>query len=144
MSEGKIQIIRKTFTDETSIGDLLLDDKFICYTLEDKDRGLFQGLPIDKILSTKIYGKTAIPYGKYNVELIWMPRLKCICPHIKDIPGFEGVFIHWGNYAKDTLGCPLTGNSKAPDFVGYSKDAFAKLMGELKKLEKISIEIKKA
>lgn len=47
------------------------------------------------------------------------------------------------NYKDDTLGCILVGESKALDFIGGSKMAFAKLMDILTKTkEPITIEIK--
>ena len=143
MFVGKLKLIRKTFTDTTCIGELLFNEKFFCYTLEDKDRGLFQGLPLDKILQSKIYGKTAIPYGAYDIVLNYSPKFKTITPRLLKVPGYEGVLIHWGNYAKDTEGCILTGDSKAPDFIGYSRQAFSRLMIELKKCDNIFLEIVK-
>lgn len=143
MFAGKLKLIRKTFTDTTCIGELYFNDKFFCYTLEDKDRGLFKGLPIDAILKAKIHSKTAIPYGAYDVHLTYSPKFKAITPRLKDVPGYEGVLMHWGNYAKDTEGCILTGDTKSTDFIGNSRQAFSRLMVELKKCENIFIEIVK-
>lgn len=143
MSVTKLKVVRETFTDTTAIGKLYIDDIFFCYTLEDKDRGLFQGLPIDKILQGKIHGKTAIPYGAYDVVLNYSPKFKMITPRLLKVPGYEGVLIHAGNIAKNTEGCILVGNSVAPDFIGASRPAFSALMVELKKAEKIFIEIVK-
>ena len=51
----KLEVIRKEFTTESTIGDLLIDGKFYSFTLE--------GMYRDK----KIKGVTAIPYGTYEV-----------------------------------------------------------------------------
>ena len=36
----KVKVIRKEFTDKSTISDVLIDGEFFCYELEDKDRNL--------------------------------------------------------------------------------------------------------
>lgn len=116
----KIEIIRKEFTEFSTIGDMLIDGEFFCYTLEDVVR------PV------KIPRETAIPYGYYEVITNYSHRFKRIMPIILNVPGFDGVRIHGGNTAKDTEGCPLVGFIKDVDFVGQSKKAFAAFMKRLR------------
>ena len=94
---------------------------FLCWTLEDQDRGLTQDMPIEKIKAIKIYGKTAIPKGRYRVVLSVSPKFKDrpwakqfggLVPEIKDVPGFDRALIHVGNTPDDTDGCPLVGMVK--------------------------------
>lgn len=104
----KIELKRYIFNTDvrSTIGDLLIDGKWFCYTLEDEIRA--DGKKID--------GKTAIPAGEYKVKLTWSPRFKKNLPLIYntedgkvDINGvnFEGVRFHGGNTEKDSHGCPL-------------------------------------
>jgi hypothetical protein len=115
----KLELIRKEFTDVSTIGDLSIDGKFFSYTLEDCVRDV------------KIPGETAIPYGTYEVITNFSNRFKKVMPYIKDVPGFEGVRIHSGNYAGDTEGCILVGYTSAVDFVGLSRAAFDDFFGRL-------------
>lgn len=91
---------------------------FLCWTLEDEDRGLTQDMAPEKIKAIKVYGKTAIPKGRYRVELRVSPKYKDrpwakpfggLIPYILDVPGYDAVAIHVGNTVDDTLGCPLVG-----------------------------------
>jgi len=120
-----LKLIRDTFTETTTIGKLYIDGVFECYTLEDKDRHLEDG-------GLKIPDITAIPRGIYKIELRFSPHFNCITPHLLDIPNFEYVLIHWGNYAKDTDGCILVGQTKNTDFIGQSKAEFAILTSKIK------------
>ena len=91
---------------------------FLCWTLEDTDRGLRQDMPLEEIKRRKVYGQTAIPAGRYRIQLRVSPRLKDKpyakpyggkMPYISGVPGYSGVMIHPGNTPADTLGCILPG-----------------------------------
>lgn len=120
-----------------TIGELLINDKHLCDTLEDRVRPEGE----------KVYGKTAIPEGKYEVELTHSPRFKKILPEILNVPNFSGIRIHTGNSSKDTEGCIIVGtwDGEKEDWVGSSKIAFDKLMSLLEEAtnnkEKITITI---
>lgn len=121
-----------------TIGELLINDKHLCDTLEDRVRPEGE----------KVYGKTAIPEGKYEIELIHSPRFKKILPEILNVPNFSGIRIHTGNSSKDTEGCIIVGtwDGEKEDWVGSSKIAFDKLMSLLEEAtnnkEKITITVK--
>lgn len=128
----EIKLIRKIFTDDSTIGDFIINDVFFSFCLEDKVRAI------------KIKNITAIPAGRYEVIVNWSNRFQMLMPLLLNVPGYEGVRIHWGNYSKDTEGCLLLGETKGVNFVGQSKSAFAKFMTKLKtcaKSEKIWITI---
>jgi len=117
----ELKIIRKEFTESSTIGDFLINDEFFCYSLEDmvRENGV------------KIPSQTAIPEGRYKVIIDQSNRFKRAMPHILNVPNFEGIRIHNGNYTKDTEGCPLLGFTKSKDFVGDSKNAFNKFFDKL-------------
>lgn len=115
----KLDLIRKEFTTISTIGDLLIDGKFFCYTLEDAIR--------DK----KIPNETAIPCGRYEVITNYSVRFKKVMPLILNVPGFTGVRIHAGNTKADTSGCVLLGNTRGEDFIGGSRHAMKAFMPKL-------------
>jgi hypothetical protein len=140
----KIKLVRKTFTKVSTIGELLINDVFFCYTLEDKDRDINKDGDLNDADETKVYGLTAIPKGIYNLVLSFSNRFKKYLPEIQNVKGFEGIRIHAGNKAEDSHGCILLGTTKAENFVGGSVLAMNKFMAELKRVEKkekITIEI---
>jgi hypothetical protein len=130
----RLDLIRKTFTEYSTIGDLLIDGKFYCYTLEDMYR--------DK----KIKGVTAIPYGTYEVIINFSNRFQKPMPLLLNVPGFEGIRIHSLNTSDQTEGCIGIGFTKSKDFIGNSKSAFVQFMPKLQaglKTGKVFIEIKR-
>lgn len=141
-----LKLIRKEFTSESTIGELWINDVFFCFTLEDNDRDLYKTQPLTDIAQRKLFGKTAIPYGTYEVAMTYSNRFGKYMPQILDVPAFAGIRIHAGNRAQDTEGCVLTGETKAKDFIGMSRSAYNKLLKKFKsveKSEKITIEIVK-
>ena len=99
----ELKVIRKEFTDSSTIGEMWIDNTFFCYTLEDVKR------------EVKIYGETCIPYGRYKVIVNMSNRFKVMMPLLLDVPQFEGIRIHKGNKAIDTHGCILVGLDKTKE-----------------------------
>jgi hypothetical protein len=56
---------RRELSNYSTIGSLSIDGKYECVTLEDKVREI-PGVPVSQ---WKVYGKTAIPVGRYKVIL---------------------------------------------------------------------------
>lgn len=131
---------RKILTTNSTIGELFINGKFFCHTLEDKDRDINRNKHLEE---GKVFGETAIPSGIYHVILNMSTRFKRILPLLINVEGFEGVRIHNGNTKKDTEGCILVGiwDGKTQDFIGNSMITTSKLLTELKKYEKIDITI---
>lgn len=125
-------------TNTFTIGELYINEKYVTDTLEDRVRPEGE----------KVYGKTAIPEGTYEVKLTHSPRFKKILPEILNVPNFSGIRIHTGNSSKDTEGCIIVGtwDGEKEDWVGSSKIAFDKLMSLLEEAtnnkEKITITVK--
>lgn len=136
----KMQIVRDSFSETTTLGRLFIDGKFECHTLEDKDRKLENG-------GDKVYGKTAIPRGVYKVVIDYSNRFKRRLPRLLNVQQFEGIRIHPGNTHVDTHGCPLVGRLRINgNSVGYSRvafdDLFKKLEAAQDRGEEITIEVK--
>lgn len=118
----EIKLVRGKSNAASVEGKLYVDGVFECYTVED--------LPRD----VKVYGKTAIPKGKYKVVITMSNRFKKRLPLLLNVPGFEGVRIHSGNSSKDTEGCIIVGavNDRTDDdWVGSSKVAMSRLMSKI-------------
>lgn len=141
----ELRLVRKYKKDKYTIGNLYVDGVWFCNTLEDKDRKLFQGMSENWIEKEKVYGETAIPYGKYKVTLnIQSPKYKnkikyqrCngYLPRLLDVPGFDGILIHIGNENRDTCGCILVGENRVKGKVVNSTETFWKLYALLKKAD---------
>ncbi len=138
MSSMELKLIRKYFTAESTVSELYINDTLFCHILEDVDRALNSEMSRERIGWLKQFGKTAIPYGKYEIITSYSNRFKDYLPLLVNVPGYEGIRIHPGNYAKDTEGCLLPGiyDPKVVDFVGNSRVTFAKLFEVIKKVEK--------
>ena len=140
-----------------TIGKMYIDGKYFCDTCEDTDRGLTQYMSLAEIKRKKIYSRTAIPTGTYNVTMnVVSPRFskrdfyKKNCdggrvPRLLNVPGFDGVLIHVGNSAADSNGCLLVGKNSQVGKVLNSTNTFLALYKKLKeaslKGEKITITI---
>jgi hypothetical protein len=127
-----IKIIREIFTKQSTIGSLYIEDKFLCYTLEDFDRGMTKEMPPSKIEALKVRGKTAIPSGKYKVVLSYSPRFKKNLPLLLNVSGFKGIRIHSGNKPEHTEGCILLGMSYSKNEVKMSRFAMLKFMAKFR------------
>lgn len=112
--------VRRIAKKETyTIGKMYVDGEYVCDTLEDKDRGLTSNMSVAQICGVKIKGETAIPTGRYLVDMKTVsPRFggrtqyqfcRGRLPRLCNTPGYQGVLIHCGNTAKDTEGCILVG-----------------------------------
>lgn len=105
----RLSIKRFHTMPSATLGLLFLDGVFFCFTLEDTAR------------EVKVHGETRIPAGRYTIGLrdcggmLEKYKAKFGDSHrgmlwVKDVPGFEYVYIHIGNTQADTQGCILLGN----------------------------------
>lgn len=121
----QLQLIRAKSSTESTIGQLYLDGRFECYTLED----------VIRPDGVKVFGKTCIPAGKYKIQLTLSSRFNRVLPLLLNVPNFGGIRIHPGNWAKDTEGCILVGWGVGTDEIYQSRDAFAALFAKLRAAE---------
>lgn len=126
----KLTLKRDPSSAKSTIGELLYNGIYQCWTLEDIER------------TEKVDGKTAIPKGTYEVVISYSNRFKRQLPLLLNVPNFSGVRIHSGNTAQDTEGCILVGNKKGTDRVSESRAAFNALFAKMEsEKSKIFIEI---
>jgi hypothetical protein len=111
----QLRLVRSQRDPDVTIGELYVDGEFECFILEDAVR------PV------KIPGQTAIPKGRYRVEVTHSPRFGRPLPLLLAVPGYSGVRIHPGNFASDTEGCLLPGAERLEKSVGRSRVAFENL-----------------
>lgn len=143
---------RETYT----IGKMYINNKYVCDTLEDTDRGLAQSMSVTEIASKKIKHRTAIPTGTYTITVNvksnryskskwYVDFCNAMMPRFINVPGYDGILIHPGNTDKNTSGCILVGKNTIVGKLTESRATFKKLYPMLKdaanKGEKISVTI---
>lgn len=132
-----ITVLRCSDDGKTTIGWLYLNGKYFCYTLEDTFR------------EVKVKNETRIPSGtyqvgfnKYDTKKTLQYRERC-APwftyhlHLKNVPNFQGIYIHSGGNYKHTSGCLLVSDrivtSSDIPFFTNSKNTFERLYKILSK-----------
>lgn len=108
--------------ERRTIGRLSVESEPLCYTLEDRVRAD----------GAKIYGETAIPEGRYQIDMTYSPKFKMVLPLLVNVPGFEAIRIHSGNTETDTEGCILVGFNLDGDYISSSRLALAALIDKLR------------
>lgn len=145
-------LLRRIFKGHSyTIGKLFINGVYECDTLEDQDRGLTSQMSLEEIKAKKVYGQTAIPYGTYKIDMNTVsPKFKDrswakFCggklPRLIDVKGYEGVLIHVGNKAEDTLGCILVGENKVKGQVINSTATFQELYSVMLKAKLLGEEL---
>lgn len=135
--KSEILLKRVVFEEDYTIGRVFLDNENVkvCDSLEDKVRLFTNEDP-------KVWGKTAIPYGTYKVTKENHHKFgKCF--RIHSVPYFDGIFIHSGNYAEHTHGCPLLGYNTVKGAVMNSRKALDKMFDLIPNRNEITIKIYK-
>lgn len=126
--------------DEYTIGRLYINGVKFSDTLEDCDRGLTQDMPLEEIKAKKLYGKTAIPTGTYEIDMntvspkfqarSWAKPYCGKIPRLMNVPGYEGILIHPFNSAAESLGCIGVGNNSIKGMITDSSRTFMSLMSK--------------
>lgn len=124
----EILVVRRKFTQLSTIGDMYINGVKKWATLEDTDRKLNNTMSLADINKIKIKGKTAIPTGRYRVIKYDSPT-RGWCLLVTGVPGFTTIEIHIGNFPQDTEGCTLVGLSVStqPDAINSSRIAITAL-----------------
>ena len=149
----ELELKRIAKRDTYTIGRLSINGQRFCDTLEDTDRGLDQKMRLAVLKARKRKGITAIPTGRYKVTLgVKSPKYSqrpayAFCegyvPRLINVPAYDGILIHIGNYPQDTEGCILVGRNTKVGAVLESTETFKRLYALLKKAtDNIYITIK--
>lgn len=115
-----LAVRRQWFTPRSTCGQLAIDGRPECYTLEPVK------LPDDDDTKPR-----AIPDGTYPLTIRWSPRFKKAVPHVEQVPGFSSIEIHIGNFPDDTIACTCVGQNHSTDYIGLSTVAWTNLMVKL-------------
>jgi len=124
-------IIRDTFSDKSTIGELFINGERFCDTLEnpwlDNQRNI-----------------SCIPAGEYPVRLRY-PRESATREYlhllVQDVPNRDYILFHRGNFPKDTSGCILVGQGTQQDVVNNSTLAMDLVMKEILNLGGTNINL---
>mgnify|MGYP003646076941 FL=1 len=120
-SQINLLLIRDTFTENSTIGELFLNGELFCDTLENPWKDNQRNI-------------SCIPAGEYKVRL--RPARQSATRDyihllVQDVPDRSYVLFHRGNTAKDTRGCILVGKGTQQDVVYNSTLAMGLLMKEI-------------
>ena len=141
-------LLRRKYKAETyTIGDLSVDGRFFCHTIEDTVRSLPVRCPDTPAgracrCREKVYARTAIPAGTYKVTMQYSPRFRRVLPYLHDVPHFLGILIHSGNTEEDSAGCIIVGKNTVKGKVTESRKTSDALNVLLSTASEIEIEIR--
>ena len=148
----KLQVVRTQLGKDATNGLLFIDGVFECYTLEDQYQAV------------KVMHETCIPEGTYEIKLRTVGgfhtryKEKYGADHygmlwLQDVPGFEFILIHTGNWESQTSGCLLVGDTQQDldvsdkGFIGASVNAYKRMYEKVAKQlligNKVTIEYSK-
>lgn len=128
---------RRYKCSEYTIGSMFVNSVKTSDTLEDCDRGLTSDMSETLIMRKKVYGKTAIPTGTYEIKLtvsvkfknrVWAKKYGGLVPELIGVKGFKGIRIHPLNKAEDSLGCIGVGENKVKGQILNSQATYYALM----------------
>lgn len=142
----EILVYRKWPKAGYCIGRVYIDGQIVANSLEDEDRGLSDAMDERVIRNRKIYGKTAIPKGRYKIDMTTVspkfskyPFYMEVCqgklPRLQGVKGFEGILIHVADGPKgaDLLeGCIGIGLNKKVGQLSDGKETFKKAYALMK------------
>lgn len=138
----ELKLKRIALKETYTIGKLYINGVYQCDTLEDKVRDYNKDGDLNDLNEQKVYGETAIPYGKYEVTLkVQSPKYSKLAtyswcngylPRLLNVPHFDGILIHSGNVAEHSHGCLLVGENKVKGKVINSMVTLKRIYPQLK------------
>lgn len=141
----EITLKRRYLGPEYTVGSWYFDDVYLCDIMEDKVRDINRDGDLDDPGEGKVFAETAIPYGRYKIELSMSPKFKRVLPMILNVKHFTGIRVHRGRTAKHSHGCLLPGENKAKGQVlnseKYEIEIIKQMMDATNRGEKMFINI---
>lgn len=139
----EILVYRKWKKPDYTVGRMSIDGEIICNTMEDTDRGLDDGMQDWQIRNKKIPNVTAIPTGRYKIDMdtispkfskypFYMEVCQGKLPRLKNVKGFEGILLHCGADHSNSSGCILLGLNKVRGKLTDTKETFKKVYAMMK------------
>ncbi len=126
-----LELTRMEATPTETIGVLTLNKALFCYVLE----------PPWKM---NLRGESCIPTGQYLCKKYDSKKYGCPCLAVHNVPGRDYISMHYGNRAKDTKGCLITGTYTGVlgknRAVLRSKAALKALMSEIRDICHLTIK----
>ena len=130
-SNIELLLVRDTFSDKSTLGELFVNGERICDTLE------------NPYLDNK-KNISCIPEGEYEVRLRY-PRESGTRDYlhllIQEVPDRTFILVHIGNSPSETQGCVLVGLGTTQDYVNNSRLAMDLLMKEIISLGATNINL---
>ncbi len=106
----EITLERKIKNATSTEGNLYINGKWFCHTIEDVVRAKAGGWKS----KLKVFSKTAIPYGRYPVLVTWSERFKRQLTGVFSVPDFTGIRIHNGTSEQSSAGCIIVSYKDDP------------------------------
>lgn len=142
----EIRVRRIALKDDYTIGkmEILYPEgwRWVADTLEDRVRDINKDGDLNDAGEGKVYGETAIPYGRYEITMkVQSPKYsqrasyawcKGYLPRLLNVPHFDGILIHSGNDETHSSGCLLVGENKVKGQVINSMATLKRLVSILK------------
>lgn len=127
---GNLELRRTGFSDNSTMGELYLDNEFLCYTLELPYRDNQQF-------------RSCIPVGKYGLEARGSDKFGKTY-EVENVPTRTDIIFHRGNFPKDTKGCILVGDSKGKNSVNNSRKTMRILRERLRGYDSLELTVRDA
>lgn len=133
----ELLVERNLFGDTYTMGRFYVDGMPFGDTIEPCSLHLSNSMPLEEIKAKKVYGKTAIPMGRYKLSLEVSPSLKGRSyakkyggkfPYLVDVPCWNSVMIHPFNRGSESRGCISVAEYLSPGVVKNATKGYQDLM----------------
>lgn len=132
--QREINVPAQPGAEGSTLGRIFCDGIYLGFTLEDEDRQL------ENHQRDKVYGRTAIPRGRYELALDYSPHFGKLLPHIKGVPTHDGIRIHGANLPEQLLGCIAVGLVRTQRGVAKCDVVLQRIIGILQSAENDGIQ----
>ena len=133
----ELLVERYDFGKDYTEGKFYVDGMPFGESMEPHSLHLTNSMPLSEIKAKKVYGKTAIPTGRYKISWEVSPSLKNRTyakefdgkfPYLVNVPGWTGVMIHPFNYGTESKGCIAVGEKWMPGKIIRATEGYKDLM----------------